>query len=409
MNNQSSAEDDVPVWARSSAFLLKPDSSPYGFIDTKGRKHLAQSAAELAEKLDSSTFSFDFLWTPDSERLVVPEQLELAHKPLRKRQRKHADLEITNGLRMSALFGAMLLWTTYAAWQNSGGRLEAIYSNQISGVSALLLLIFGLIPLYQGWKLRRHLNTTRSSCLLGEVPEAQFDAWLAGQKVPVTYFLIACISACLLTQLLIEFGSFSFHESVLNAGLLKREALKYPEVADGLASWRFLTAPMLHGNVIHFLMNAGGILYLGRRIELLARWPHLLIVFVVSMWVGSLATYQWEPEKISVGASGGLMGLLGFLLIFEILHPRLVPRPAMRRLLAGLLLVIVTGVLGVSFIDNAAHAGGLLGGVIYAAIVFPRSASFRRPASIQRDQVSGYLAALMLTVITIFSVLKILA
>lgn len=408
MSNTLSAEVDVPVWARSSAFLLKPDIAPYGYIDSRGRQFPAVDEVELLQSLEASRNSFDFVWTPAYAHLVVPEQLDVVHGVLRKRQRVKADIDISNGLRMSVLFGLMLLWTSYSAYAKAGGDVRAVLSSQFVGVSALLFFIFGFLPYYSGWKLRRYIKRTKQSCLLDEVPDAQFDVWLRGQKIPVTYGLVAGLLLCVLIQFFSERGGFAFYETILQAGLLKTEALKYPHVTDGVAWWRVFTAPMLHGNWVHFLMNASGILYLGRRVELLARWPHLLMVFFVSVWAGGLASFHWIPNKIAVGASGGLMGLLGFLLIFETLHNRLVPRPARRRLLAGVFLVAVTGVLGLSFIDNAAHMGGLISGMVYAMIVFPPSSSFHRPVSMKRDKFGGYLVSLFLVVMMSLAVLKML-
>lgn len=406
MTNLSNAEGDVPVWARSSAFLLKPITSPYGFIDSKGGEHAAESSDDLAKQLSESRLSFDYLWTPDDERLVVPEQLELAHAALRKRQRVAAGLDVSNGLRMCVIFGFAFLWSAYSSWTRGG--LESVYGSQFLGLSSLLLFIFGLLPLYNGWKLKRHLRRSVSSSLFDEVPEARFDAWIRFQRVPVTYLLIGGLSICLLAQLYIELGSFSFEKSVIKAGLLKDASLHGLAVSDATAWWRVFTAPMLHGNVIHFLMNAAGVLYLGRRTELLARWPHLLIVFLSGMWIGGMASTYWVPDKVAVGASGGMMGLLGFLLFFETLHSALVPRPARRRLFAGVVLIVVTGVLGVSFIDNAAHAGGFVAGAAYACVVFPPSSSFHRPVSMVRDRVAGSAVGVFLFGIIILTVIKVL-
>ena len=224
----------------------------------------------------------------------------------------------------------------------------------------------------------------------------------------MTYFLLGCLLICGLAQVYLDWGKTQFDSSVMQAGLLKHVALQHPEQLDGGAWWRMLTAPMLHGNAIHFLMNAGGILYLGRRTETLARWPHLLIVFVAAAWVGGLATFYWFPNKIAVGASGGLMGLLGFMLVFETLHSRLVPKPARRRLLAGVLMMMVIGVIGMSFIDNAAHAGGLLAGMAYAAIVFPSTVSTHRPETMRRDIVIGSLAAIAIIFAGFMTFIKVL-
>ena len=67
-----------------------------------------------------------------------------------------------------------------------------------------------------------------------------------------------------------------------------------------------------------------------------------------------------------------------------------------RRLIAGVLLTAGIGLLGYRFIDNAAHLGGLLAGMTYAAIVFPKSASPRRPGSTLTDLLAGSAALTVL-------------
>ena len=90
------------------------------------------------------------------------------------------------------------------------------------------------------------------------------------------------------------------------------------------------------------------------------------------------------------------MGWLGFLIVFETLHGKLAPRPARRRLIAGVLLTAGIGLLGYRFIDNAAHLGGLLAGMAYAAIVFPKSASPNRPGATLTDHFAGAAALAVL-------------
>lgn len=85
------------------------------------------------------------------------------------------------------------------------------------------------------------------------------------------------------------------------------------------------------------------------------------------------------------------MGMLGFLLVFETRHAKLVPRSARRRLIAALVGTALIGVIGVRFIDNAAHAGGLVAGMVYAFIVFPRSSSVFRPQASAVDRLVALL------------------
>ena len=411
----SSSSEDVknpdvtPVWARDGVFPSKSSGADFGFIDSKGGEQSASSAEELAEKIDGSRAGIHLVWTPESDQLVVPESVPALHKVLRRRQGKFADHDASDGKRMSLVFGLAVLWTGYKVWENHGKSWHAIYSSQLTGLAALLLLIFGLLPLYESWKTRRRLAGSKPADMAKEIPEAQFDAWLESCKVPVTYGLLVCLGLVGLVQLCIDgWSSTGVKSSILQAGLLKLQALNHPELADGAARWRIFTAPLLHGNIIHLAMNASGILYLGRRTESLARWPHLVIVFVISAWIGGVASFYWIPDKIAVGASGGLLGLLGFMLVFEKMHPRLVPKPAQRRLLAGVLLMVMIGFLGMSFIDNAAHAGGLLAGMAYAGIVFPKSASFHRPQTITKDKIVGGLMVIAVLGATFWTIYQLM-
>jgi hypothetical protein len=75
-------------------------------------------------------------------------------------------------------------------------------------------------------------------------------------------------------------------------------------------------------------------------------------------------------------------------------------------LVAGVLLTGLIGLLGYRFIDNAAHLGGLLAGMAYAAIVFPKSASSNRPSTNLTDLLAGGAGLLVLTASAAFAVLR---
>jgi membrane associated rhomboid family serine protease len=154
-------------------------------------------------------------------------------------------------------------------------------------------------------------------------------------------------------------------------------------------------------------MNASALAYLGKRVEVFARWPHFAMAFAISAWIGGEASARYMKIS-SVGASGGLMGLLGFLLVFESRHRSLVPESARRRLLAGVVLTAVIGIVFSKFIDNAAHAGGLIAGMVYAALVFPKSASPHRPHTTTVDLVLGGAALGLLVCSALLACVKML-
>ena len=80
---------------------------------------------------------------------------------------------------------------------------------------------------------------------------------------------------------------------------------------------------------------------------------------------GSLASFATNPHP-SVGISGGLFALVGALLAVGLRHRRALPPPARRMLVRAPIEIIVLNLalgLALPIIDNAAHLGGLAGGV----------------------------------------------
>jgi membrane associated rhomboid family serine protease len=259
------------------------------------------------------------------------------------------------------------------------------------GIMLLMFLIFAFIPWYQARKRLRDVEHWTAREIADAVPVLRFETWLENQQAPVTRLMLGLITLVGLAQLLPG-------DSLHAAALIK-------PAYHGGEWWRLFTAPFLHGNLIHFMMNAAALLYLGKRMEVFARWPHVPLVFLFAACVGGEASARFMTAT-SVGASGGLMGWLGFLLVFESLHGNLVPRSSRRRLLAGVLLTAFIGLVGYRFIDNAAHAGGLLAGMLYAAIVFPKSSSPNRPNSTLADRIAGIAAIAMLSAAATFAVLR---
>lgn len=250
-----------------------------------------------------------------------------------------------------------------------------------AGLALLLFVIFAFIPWYQARKRGKQLGQWTEAGIAEAAPTIRFETWLERQKAPFTQIFLGLIALVGVVQLLPSDG-------LAAAGLVKERYLHGEW-------WRLLTAPFLHGNIVHFLMNAAGLLYLGKRLEVFARWPHLPLVFLFAAVIGGEASARFVAAP-SVGASGGLMGWLGFLLVFETLHKSLVPRRARRRLAAGVALTAFIGLIGYRYIDNAAHAGGLAAGMLYALIVFPPSSSPHRPRSTVADRIAGSTALAVL-------------
>ncbi|RYD35601.1 MAG: rhomboid family intramembrane serine protease [Verrucomicrobiaceae bacterium] len=360
------------------------------------------------------------MWTPAHRRMILPEELEGAGEALRAARERWARDDKDDTAHRLRWFGSILaltvLYSFYQGWaQASGGSglvsgVRTLLGSPYSGIALLMFVIFAFIPWYQARKREKQLARWSEASITEIAPTLRFETWLTRQKAPLTRVFLGLMVLVALAQLLAQVRTAGFGvvfsllhnwDGTTAAGLVKDRYF-------GGEWWRLFTAPFLHGNVVHFLMNAAALLYLGKRLEVFARWPHLVLVFLFSASVGGEASARFLTT-VSVGASGGLMGWLGFLMVFETLHKELVPRRARRRLAAGVALTALIGVIGYRYIDNAAHAGGLVAGMVYALIVFPPSSSPHRPRSTGTDRVVGGAGLAFLVVTALFAVTRIMA
>lgn len=134
--------------------------------------------------------------------------------------------------------------------------------------------------------------------------------------------------------------------------------------------WRILTGAALHGGLIHLFFNCFALLALGRLIETISNRAHLAIVFLLSAIGGGILSLIFLPNDPSVGASGGIIGLLGYLAVYGFKRRKLMPEGFLKRLLMDVGFIALTGVLINQFssqiqIDNFGHLGGFLVGAFY--------------------------------------------
>lgn len=366
-----------PVWARPEAFPRAGDG--WGWVDRKGRRTGCAGFDELAAAIvDDAGARVDMVWTPDHEYLVLPEELPELHESLKQARIRWAEWEIAEGRRQMAIFGGFLgLFGLYSLFS---GRPFLLFGPL--GLAIVLFLMLGFFPWYQGRKRLDRARRWQAGEMEVDVEGLRFETWLMHQKAPVTRGLVFLFCVIGLVQWLAPGG---VAEALAKGGLTKVGG----KPADW---WRLATAPFLHGGPIHFIFNLAALAYLARRMEVLVRWPHVPLVFVLAAWVGGEASVWFMPDKPSLGASGGLMGMLGFLLVFESMHRPLVAESSRRRLLAGLFLTAAIGLVGFAFIDNGAHGGGVVAGMAYAFAVFPRSSSVERPRETGFDRIAGGIA-----------------
>ncbi len=133
--------------------------------------------------------------------------------------------------------------------------------------------------------------------------------------------------------------------------------------------WRLLTCAFLHSGLIHIACNMYSLYIIGPQIEQIYGIKKYLIIYLISCITASMASYLMNPSGIAVGASGGIFGLMGALLAFALVERHSIQRKFISSLLQIIAINLFIG-LSIKNIDNFAHIGGLVGGVLSGYISY---------------------------------------
>ncbi len=186
-------------------------------------------------------------------------------------------------------------------------------------------------------------------------------------------------------------GPASLSNGVLGASAVQIGKVQIPQPFGPLPP--YMLHVFVHGGWLHLGMNILGLLAFGSPV---ARWlgatsEHwrgafsFLLVFFLSAIAGALAegvalAFSGTSDAILVGASGGLMGLIGVLVRLsygQVSHPLpLFSRTVIMAMIPWIALNILIAFFGAPGVSAAvawpAHLGGLFAGALMADLIAPR-------------------------------------
>lgn len=191
------------------------------------------------------------------------------------------------------------------------------------------------------------------------------------QVIPVfplySYILVACLIAVFVSQLAGD-GETAFMfggENSITFGGFDKELFRNGEY------WRILTGATIHGGILHLGFNSYALFIFGRLIEVLSNRAHLAIVFVLSVIGGGILSLIFLPYGSSIGASGGVVGLLGYMTVYSFKRRNLLPDGFLKNMLINIGFIAIFGLFLMGRIDNFGHLGGLIVGAAYGFIQVP--------------------------------------
>ena len=157
--------------------------------------------------------------------------------------------------------------------------------------------------------------------------------------------------------------------------ILQYGAMYEPLVTDGHEYYRLITSLFLHFGIQHLLNNMVMLGALGYQLENEIGRIKFLLIYFISGIGGNLCSLYWNvshgEQIISAGASGAIFGLMGALLYIVAVNRGRLGRLSGRGMLIMVALSLYFGLTS-SGVDNSAHVGGLICGILITVLLYRR-------------------------------------
>ncbi|MBU3181810.1 rhomboid family intramembrane serine protease [Clostridium psychrophilum] len=131
--------------------------------------------------------------------------------------------------------------------------------------------------------------------------------------------------------------------------------------------YRFVSCMFLHGGIVHIGVNMYSLYAIGPMVERVYGKVKYIAIYFISGICASIFSYVFSTD-VSIGASGAIFGLLGAVLILAIKSKEKTGSGFIKSILSVICINIFIGAT-MPNIDNFAHVGGLLGGMLIAFMV----------------------------------------
>jgi len=137
-------------------------------------------------------------------------------------------------------------------------------------------------------------------------------------------------------------------------------ALFGPSIEQNHEYWRIVTSGFLHDGILHIALNMFFLYIIGRTLEPAIGSVHFAAIYFASLIAGSFGALLFQPQALTVGASGACFGVLGALIVVAYYRGISIWQSG----LGATLLINVVFSLTVNGISIGGHVGGLVGGAI---------------------------------------------
>lgn len=177
------------------------------------------------------------------------------------------------------------------------------------------------------------------------------------------------VAANVLVFVVLDLLSQKYHtKSIISNGALYWPAIEYYN-----QYYRLFTYMFLHAGLDHLANNMIVLIFIGDNLERAAgRWRYVIIYFGSGI-VAGLTSMGYNMLKninaSSVGASGSIFGVVGAMAYIVAINKGRLENISTRQIFMFVCFSLYGGLTSQG-VDNAAHIGGLLAGILFAAILY---------------------------------------
>jgi rhomboid protease GluP len=139
-----------------------------------------------------------------------------------------------------------------------------------------------------------------------------------------------------------------------------------PLMTAGGEWWRLIAANFVHGGVLHIAFNLFALSQIGPLVEEFYGTARATVIYLATGILAAMTSHLANPIVPSLGASGAVMGLIGAGVAAGHLQGGPLGRAVRNSLLKWVVFITLFGLI-VPNIDNAAHMGGLVAGLLLGA------------------------------------------
>lgn len=164
-----------------------------------------------------------------------------------------------------------------------------------------------------------------------------------------------------ITYILIFINILFYVLSVISNSFYNSMVLNPSKILNG-EYYRLLSCIFMHGGIIHLLCNMYCLYVIGPQVESFFGKIKYIVIYLLSGIIGSLMSLS-ITNSISLGASGAIFGLLGSILYFGYHYRVYLSQAIKSQIIPIIVLNLFLGFM-LNGVDNAAHIGGLIGGVL---------------------------------------------